>query len=256
MVVPGIDCKNQSSTNEIAKMTFNCLTDNVPSEVPGIAFLSGGQSEIESTRNLNEINKINNTDFIFTYSYGRALQQSALNYWGKNPEDVNNIQKIFNHRAKMNSLSTSGKWVKELDKIDAEEAARTPIGGWESDLSRSEALKIAKSDWAKKQGKTQAPLANLLTIGPVAAGAAAAAPGAVTSLGKGLAKDWANRTLSDAAWAKFQKTGKMPKGLKGWRPIKAGSWKQLKTGATVQAERLLQGLGISGGITALSLIHI
>ena len=118
MVVPGIDCKNQSSTNEIAKMTFNCLTDNVPSEVPGIAFLSGGQSEIESTRNLNEINKINNTDLIFTYSYGRALQQSALNYWGKNPEDVNNIQKIFNHRAKMNSLSTSGKWVKELDKID------------------------------------------------------------------------------------------------------------------------------------------
>ena len=118
MVVPGIDCKNQSSTNEIAKMTFNCLTDNVPSEVPGIAFLSGGQSEIESTRNLNEINKINNTDFIFTYSYGRALQQSALNYWGKNPEDVNNIQKIFNHRAKMNSLSTSGKWAEDIDKID------------------------------------------------------------------------------------------------------------------------------------------
>ena len=118
MVVPGIDCKNQSSTNEIAKMTFNCLTDNVPSEVPGIAFLSGGQSEIESTRNLNEINKINNTAFIFTYSYGRALQQSALNYWGKNPEEVNNIQKIFNHRAKMNSLSTSGKWAEDIDKID------------------------------------------------------------------------------------------------------------------------------------------
>lgn len=139
---------------------------------------------------------------------------------------------------------------KELDRIDAEEAARTPIGGWDSDLSRSEALKIAKSDWAKKQGKTQAPLANLLTIGSAAAAATAAAPGAAASLGKGLAKDWANRTLSDAAYAKFQKTGKMPKGLKGWRPLKAGSWKQLKTGATVQAERLLQGLGIQGGITA------
>ena len=111
-------------------------------------------------------------------------------------------------------------------------------------------LKIAESDWAKKQGKTQAPLANLLTIGSAAAAATAAAPGAAASLSKGLAKDWANRTLSDAAWAKFQKTGKMPKGLKGWRPLKAGSWKQLKTGATVQAERLLQGLGISGGITA------
>jgi len=118
MVVPGIDCQNQSSTNEIAKMTFNCLKDNVPSEVPGIAFLSGGQSEIESTRNLNEINKINDTNFIFTYSYGRALQQSALNYWGKNPDDINNIQKIFNHRAKMNSLSTSGKWAEDIDKIN------------------------------------------------------------------------------------------------------------------------------------------
>jgi len=65
MVVPGIDCQNQSSTNEIAKMTFNFLKDNVPSEVPGIAFLSGGQSEIESTRNINQINKINDTDNIF-----------------------------------------------------------------------------------------------------------------------------------------------------------------------------------------------
>ena len=118
MVVPGIDCQNQSSTNEIAKMTFNCLKDNVPSEVPGIAFLSGGQSEIESTRNLNEINKINDTNFIFTYSYGRALQQSALNYWGKNPDDINNIHKIFNHRAKMNSLSTSGKWAEDIDRIN------------------------------------------------------------------------------------------------------------------------------------------
>ena len=118
MVVPGIDCQNQSSTNEIAKMTFNCVKDNVPSEVPGIAFLSGGQSEIESTRNLNEINKLNDTNFIFTYSYGRALQQSALNYWGKNPDDINNIHKIFNHRAKMNRLSASGKWAEDTDKID------------------------------------------------------------------------------------------------------------------------------------------
>ena len=118
MVVPGINCKHQSSTDEIAKMTFNCLKENVPSEVPGIAFLSGGQTEIESTCNLNAINKINDTSFIFTYSYGRALQQSALNYWSKNQDDVTNIQKIFNHRAKMNSLSTSGDWVEELDKID------------------------------------------------------------------------------------------------------------------------------------------
>jgi len=117
MVLPGTNSQNRSSTEEIAKMTLKCLKENVPSEVPGIAFLSGGQSEIEATRNLNEINKINDTNFVFTFSYGRALQQSALKYWGKNQEDITNTQNIFNHRAKMNSLSTSGRWTEDLDKI-------------------------------------------------------------------------------------------------------------------------------------------
>ena len=117
MVLPGTNSQNRSSTEEIAKMTLKCLKENVPSEVPGIAFLSGGQSEIEATRNLNEINKINDTNFVFTFSYGRALQQSALKYWGKNQEDITNTQNIFNHRAKMNSLSTSGSWTENLDKI-------------------------------------------------------------------------------------------------------------------------------------------
>ena len=117
MVLPGTLSQNRNSTEEIAKMTLKCLKENVPSEVPGIAFLSGGQSEIEATRNLNEINKINDTNFVFTFSYGRALQQSALKYWGKNQEDITNTQNIFNHRAKMNSLSTSGSWTEDLDKI-------------------------------------------------------------------------------------------------------------------------------------------
>ena len=117
MVLPGTLSQNRNSTEEIAKMTLKCLKENVPSEVPGIAFLSGGQSEIEATRNLNEINKINDTNFIFTFSYGRALQQSALKYWGKNQGDITNTQNIFNHRAKMNSLSTSGRWTEDLDKI-------------------------------------------------------------------------------------------------------------------------------------------
>ena len=117
MVLPGTNSQNRSSTEEIAEMTLKCLKENVPSEVPGIAFLSGGQSEIEATRNLNEINKINDTNFVFTFSYGRALQQSALKYWGKNQEDITNTQNIFNHRAKMNSLSTSGSWTEDLDKI-------------------------------------------------------------------------------------------------------------------------------------------
>ena len=118
MILPGNGSKNKSSTEEIAKMTLKCLKENVPGEVPGIAFLSGGQTEIEATQNLNEINKINDTNFALTFSYGRALQQSALQYWGKNQEDVTNTQKIFYHRAKMNSLSASGTWTESLDKLN------------------------------------------------------------------------------------------------------------------------------------------
>jgi len=116
MILPGDKSKNKNSTAEIAKMTLKCLKENVPKEVPGIAFLSGGQTEIEATQNLNEINKINDTSFLISFSYGRALQQSALKNWGKNIKDINNTQKIFNHRSKMNGLSTSAKWSLDLEK--------------------------------------------------------------------------------------------------------------------------------------------
>ena len=79
-------------------------------------YLSGGQSEVEATQNLNEINKINDTSFLMSFSYGRALQQSALKNWGKDINDTNNTQKIFNHRSKMNGLSTSAKWNIDLEK--------------------------------------------------------------------------------------------------------------------------------------------
>ena len=116
MVLPGSDAKEKIIGEEVAKLTVDCLKKSVPKEVPGIAFLSGGQSEIEATENLNLINKYNTTNFIMTYSYGRALQQSALKYWSKNPKDVNGTQKIFNHRAKMNTLAAQGKWSKEIEK--------------------------------------------------------------------------------------------------------------------------------------------
>ena len=83
--------------------------------MPGIAFLSGGQSEIDATENLNLINKNNNTKFIMTYSYGRALQQGALKVWSKDFSDVKSTQNIFNHRAKMCSLAALGKWSKKLE---------------------------------------------------------------------------------------------------------------------------------------------
>ena len=95
MIIPGSDCKDQSSPEEIARKTLDCLKKNVPSEVPGIAFLSGGQSEIESSRNLNEINKINDTNFLITFSYGRGLEASALKEFGKNQKNVENIQKAL-----------------------------------------------------------------------------------------------------------------------------------------------------------------
>ena len=116
MILPGNKSKNKSASSEIAKLTLKCLKESVPSEVPGIAFLSGGQTEIEATQNLNEINKINDTNFLMSFSYGRALQQSALKNWGKNIKDVNITQKIFNHRSKMNGLSTSAKWSLDLEK--------------------------------------------------------------------------------------------------------------------------------------------
>ena len=90
---------------------------SVPSEVPGVAFLSGGQSEFEATKNLNSINLINDTNFIMTYSYGRALQQSALKFWAKDIYNVKGTQEVFNHRAKMCSLASKGKWSEDFEKI-------------------------------------------------------------------------------------------------------------------------------------------
>ena len=119
MIIPGSDSTKKSSSEEIAKKTLDCLKKNVPSEVTGIAFLSGGQSEIESSKNLNEINKINDTNFLITFSYGRGLQASALKAFGKDQNNQNNIQKAFDHRAKMNGLSSKGEWSENLEKETA-----------------------------------------------------------------------------------------------------------------------------------------
>ena len=115
MVLPGSKSDQKISEDEIANLTLKCLTDSVPIEVPGIAFLSGGQSEMEATKNLNFINKKNKSNFIMTYSYGRALQQSALKYWSKNIEDIQGTQKIFDHRANMCSLAAKGEWTEQLE---------------------------------------------------------------------------------------------------------------------------------------------
>ena len=115
MILPGSKSDEKITSEEVAKLTLQCLKNSVPSEVPGMAFLSGGQSELEATENLNLINVQNNTDFIMTFSYGRALQQSALKHWSKNIEDIKGTQEVFNNRAKMCSLAARGKWSYELD---------------------------------------------------------------------------------------------------------------------------------------------
>ena len=115
MILVGNKSKDKISNVEVAKLTVKCLKNSVPLEVPAIAFLSGGQSEIEATENLNLINKYNDTNFIMSYSYGRALQQSALKYWSENDQEIEGTQKLFNHRAKMNTLAAQSKWSKDLE---------------------------------------------------------------------------------------------------------------------------------------------
>jgi len=117
MILPGQSSDEKKDSLKISQMTVQCLKESVPSEVPGIAFLSGGQSEIEATKNLNQINNNNDTNFVMTYSYGRALQKSALKFWSKDINNIKETQKIFNHRAKMCSLASKGEWTEELDKI-------------------------------------------------------------------------------------------------------------------------------------------
>ena len=115
MILAGTTADKKISSEEVAKLTLKCLKENVPTDVPGIAFLSGGQTEVEATENLNLINKHNDTNFIMTYSYGRALQKSALKFWSKDINNTSGTQKVFNHRANMCTLAAQGKWSKELE---------------------------------------------------------------------------------------------------------------------------------------------
>ena len=116
MILPGSNSDKKITNEEVAKLTLKCLKETVPTKVPGIAFLSGGQTEMQATTNLNLINKHNHTGFIMSYSFGRALQQSALKFWSKDINNIRGTQDTFNHRANMCSLAAKGKWSEELEK--------------------------------------------------------------------------------------------------------------------------------------------
>ena len=105
MILSGYQCSYQASIEEVAEKTISCLSANVPTEVPGIAFLSGGQPDDHATLHLNEMNKYE-TDWNLTFSYGRALQQDALKAWSGKSENIKLAQDVFIKRAKANSLAS------------------------------------------------------------------------------------------------------------------------------------------------------
>lgn len=116
MVITGQKCAKQASPQEVAEKTVKCLKATVPSAVPGIAFLSGGQSDALATQHLSIMNAMGNLPWALTFSYGRALQAAALAAWAGKSENVAAAQKAFSHRAQMNSLAALGKWDAGLEK--------------------------------------------------------------------------------------------------------------------------------------------
>jgi fructose-bisphosphate aldolase class I len=116
MVVPGKKCGKQASAREVVEKTLRVLKECVPAAVPGIAFLSGGQSDVEATAHLDAMNRIGGAPWRLSFSYGRALQAAPQKAWSGRPENVLAAQAAFSHRAEMNGLASLGKWSAELEK--------------------------------------------------------------------------------------------------------------------------------------------
>lgn len=119
MVIPGKNSAKAASAEEVAERTVKVLKACVPSAVPGIAFLSGGQSDEQATEHLSLMNAIGDLPWRLTFSYGRALQAAAIKTWGGKPENVAAAQRAFLHRARMNGLAATGAWNREAEKAAA-----------------------------------------------------------------------------------------------------------------------------------------
>jgi fructose-bisphosphate aldolase class I len=115
MVVSGKDNPRQAGVDEVAERTIRCLKRTVPAAVPGIAFLSGGQSAVSATEHLNAMNKLGTLPWQVSFSYARALQDPAIKAWKGEAANVATAQKIFYHRAKMNSAARTGRYTKEME---------------------------------------------------------------------------------------------------------------------------------------------
>ena len=117
MVVSGKDNPRQAGVDEVAERTIQCLKRTVPAAVPGIAFLSGGQSAVSATEHLNAMNKLGPHPWQVTFSYARALQDPAIKAWKGEAANVAAAQKVFYHRAKMNSAARSASYTKQLEEV-------------------------------------------------------------------------------------------------------------------------------------------
>ena len=116
MVISGKKCADQASALRVAELTVDCFHRVVPAIVPGIVFLSGGQSELQATENLDAINRIDGSPWPLSFSYGRALQASALDVWRGESANVEAAQAAFLHRAQMNAAAAAGEWSAELEQ--------------------------------------------------------------------------------------------------------------------------------------------
>jgi fructose-bisphosphate aldolase, class I len=115
MIIPGRKCRKQASVEEVAARTIRLLKGCVPAAVPGIAFLSGGQSDEEATAHLDAMNRIGGLPWRLTFSYGRALQAAPQKAWSGKTENIAAGQRAFAHRARMNSLASKGEWKADLE---------------------------------------------------------------------------------------------------------------------------------------------
>jgi fructose-bisphosphate aldolase, class I len=119
MVLSGKDCPEQASVQEVAEATLRCMKHIVPAAVPGLVFLSGGQSDVQATEHLNAMNRLDQVPWQLSFSYGRALQAPVLKAWKGEPANVADAQRAFHHRALCNSKARLGKYTAEIETAKA-----------------------------------------------------------------------------------------------------------------------------------------
>jgi fructose-bisphosphate aldolase class I len=117
MVISGKGSPTQASAEEVAEWTIRCFRENVPASVPGIVFLSGGQSDEQASENLNAINSLGDQPWVLSFSYGRALQAPALKAWGGSPDNVDAGQSFLALRARCNSAAVAGRYSAEMEEL-------------------------------------------------------------------------------------------------------------------------------------------